>query len=496
MFKAPHKFLKAWLLLLSVAYCQNAYSAEGGGVGPDLDGDGHPDFVIVDFGADGKKGGGDDRLAPYQSGYPYYANDYPNSYYVDTNDDGYADLYYYSDGQGGYKVMAVVQPVSPVSTTPNADNFANAIIDARDGATGDGGQDTQNQSRTTPVEDEFRSLRNFSNFNVVLADSLRPLKDVRMLQTVNPYNAQATGNHLEDILETLAKHGPLSMPVDDKRVWISPFYTFGRQQNAFSQPGNKSWLSGAIMGAEYRNLKQKWTVGLMSGLLYGRQEELGNSQSFTKTKGLSVGAYHSLTFLGEARYDIMGTRTLSFQDNQRHQIAAGNKDYYAISDHKMYTDVVDTKLTYLFILNQMWSVRPSLGNTYIRNQSGSYSERGAGIYNQNKNASNSSSNEVYGGIGVRAGWKFGEKKIRITGVYEHGYQYEKSGSPTVIALNIPGSAPIVTPQDNKKTKTHYVHANASYYDAHTKLKFLVGYSGAYQQIQKNHSFTLKAEYRF
>ena len=85
MFKAPQKFLKAWFLLLSVAYCQNAYSAEGGGVGPDLDGDGHPDFVIVDFGADGKKGGGDDRLAPYQSGYPYYANDYPNSYYVDTN---------------------------------------------------------------------------------------------------------------------------------------------------------------------------------------------------------------------------------------------------------------------------------------------------------------------------------------------------------------------------------------------------------------------------
>ncbi|RZI45823.1 autotransporter outer membrane beta-barrel domain-containing protein [Candidatus Finniella inopinata] len=447
---------------------------------------------------------------------PYGSSGYdPYAYYVDVKHPGYADTYEYryfdqslNEGHGGYVITPII-PTTPVSTSSTADDLANALIDAREQASGDGAgnaaEDNQAQTTTRGSDDDFRSSQKFSNFKKIqnftsiLPESLRPLKDVRNLQTVTPYQQECS--KLEDILETLSKNGPLSLPMDDKkgdekRVWVSPFYSFGRQQTAFSKVGNRSWLSGALIGAEYRNLKRQLTIGLMSGLNYGRKEELGNTKSFTKTKGMTFGGYHSMTFFEGARYDIMASRTLSFQDNQRHQLTAGGADYYALSDHKMYTDVVDTKLTYLFIVNEMWSVRPSFGNTYIRSKSGSYSEKGAGIYNLNTSSITSTSNEVYGGIGVRATWRPGNKKIRLTGVYERGYQYDKSGSPVVVNVNIPGAAPIVTNQAGSKTKTHYFSVNASYYDGDTKLKFFAGYTGSYQQTQKNHSFIIKAEYRF
>jgi hypothetical protein len=135
--------------------------------------------------------------------------------------------------------------------------------------------------------------------------------------------------------------------------------------------GNNSWQLGAIAGYEFHNFKEKTVFGGMFGILKGNQHMSGVPQDWLRFNGFNIGAYGSKEFLENYRIEGLATWVKQFVEKQRFGTSPTTGDFLAKSSYDQTTTVGDLQISYKFIIDSNWSIRPNLGNTYINSTTGS-----------------------------------------------------------------------------------------------------------------------------
>jgi hypothetical protein len=252
------------------------------------------------------------------------------------------------------------------------------------------------------------------------------------------------------------------------------------------------------MGIEQRHPKKIWSVGLLTGLMGSRSHNIGDPNTFSKTKSLLLGVFNTYKYTKHWGHEILLTRNNTFVDAQRYglDLADKNTPYYALGSYKRITNLANGQFNYLFdVVKKSISCRLDAGLTYVNTQSGKFSERNAGENGINTLASLNKSLEYYGGIGLRKMWKGENVTIRTTFVYEYGYQAQNSGTAVVKTTQSVAPTTFTTPPGPRQNK-HYLQLNTSYFDKGTGLKFIASYSGVLYKNVQNHTGMLKVEFRF
>ena len=318
---------------------------------------------------------------------------------------------------------------------------------------------------------------------------------------------------VEALLTAISQNGPVSYEKNETRLWISPYVNRSRTSLTNSNPGNQGWSGGSLIGIEQRDQKNIWSVGLLGGLNGSRSHVLGTPSSFSKTTGFLFGGYNTYKYTdykdsGNFGHELLASHTITSVDSQRYGLpVVGNTPYNALASYKTTTDILNAQLNYLFdVIKKSVSCRLNAGVTYQGTQSGKITERNAGVNNLTTAASTSKQVEYYSGIGIRKIWTHENITVRLTGVYEYGYQATststggastRTGGTVAIGSTTQSVAPTtfaasVGPRQNK----HYFQLNGSYLDRSTGLKFITSYSGVLYKNVQNHTAMVKVEYRF
>jgi hypothetical protein len=167
----------------------------------------------------------------------------------------------------------------------------------------------------------------------------------------------------------------------------------------------------------------------------------------------------------------------------------------AYGKNRIYSDVIDLQTSHVHKFDDTWSIRPDLGHTYIASRSSAYSETGSAVVKNQVHTLRMGSYELYGGLGLRWNHRGETLRTRVTGVYEYGFEWKKTGG-------MMRTSPLITPslvfdqQDKTKAKTHYFALNSSFLNENTKWKYIIGYNGTKQKNTVSHSLSLKVEYRW
>lgn len=230
------------------------------------------------------------------------------------------------------------------------------------------------------------------------------------------------------VLHALQENGPMSFEQNQHRLWFSPYTTMGSTDATASQTGNHRWTVGALVGYEYRNVAHKRLVGLILGGSTGLQTVTGSPESWTRSKSLTTGIYAGSNVYEHARVESIGLWIINSLKKQRSGNDAKKGAYHAISKIKQDTLVGDVSASYLFKLDEHWSVRPNIGNTFFYTTMGSSTETNA-PFPINTAASSSQVSQGYCGIGGRYQWENNKLVYRITSVFEIGREYHKRGTP-------------------------------------------------------------------
>lgn len=345
-----------------------------------------------------------------------------------------------------------------------------------------------NESSFSPKnsEDDF-----IAHFNFL---TLAPLKDRQL--SVNHHFSQNQQDIATSLLQAAVKKGPVVVATNQYRLWAAPYYAHGNTDAYKDQPSVRDHHEGFIIGAEKRSLKRKWTIGFMSGFGLGNNTFPQTVNTNTADKDMFFGVYHSLGFFNHARYDIVVNSIFSHHQGQRSGKINAQNSYLALSTYNSHTLSANLETSYQFKLKYNSSIRPSLGFTLARNVRDRYQERNAGLNNRTFAKQTTSTQEVYGGIGLRRQWIKGNYDIKMTALWEHGYELGSDiTQQTLYTVNGPKNGYLIT-QVGQGRHTNYLTAYSSVLNTKTHLKFLVGYSGSIQKHRTVHSLTLKAEYRF
>ena len=313
-------------------------------------------------------------------------------------------------------------------------------------------------------------------------------------------------NTIESLLRAISQNGPVSYEKDETRVWVSPYANRSRTNPTNSNSGNQGWSGGALMGAEKRDQKNTWSVGLLTGLMGSRSHVIGIPDTFAKSKGMIFGGYNTYKYTKNWGHELLASRTTTYIDAQRYGLDRISKSpYYALSAYKTITDIGNAQLNYIFdLIEKRATCRLSSGISYQDTQTGQYTENNAGTNNLSSSSSSNQTFELYGGIGFRNILEHDKITIRTTFVYEYGYALSSTGSAVKTSAQGLGAtsttqavAPttFTTPVGPRQNK-HYLQLNSSYLDRNTGLKFILSYSGVLYKNVQNHTMLFKTEYRF
>lgn len=301
---------------------------------------------------------------------------------------------------------------------------------------------------------------------------------------------------LEYALHALSERDPINLEGNQGRVWLSGYKSVGNVASLNSTIGTHSSTVGGLMGTEYFYSKKKFTIGMLFGTFVGKQSQAGQPLTNTQSNGINYGIYGSVRFLKEAKVDLMLTN-LKMNFNSQRFDAANNQ--IAQAKYQMKATIADTMLSYLWKFPENYSLRLNIGNTYVSDQTGGYTETGAGNNNITQTTSNHKSHEGYGGIGVRKGWLLNGILWRLTGLYELGYKYLETGThPVASASRV---APVILTLGVRRI-TNYFNLNLSALSEEIGFKAILGYSGTLSPKTKDqgrsirHMLTLKLEHRF
>lgn len=303
-------------------------------------------------------------------------------------------------------------------------------------------------------------------------------------------------NSLEFLVNILEASGPKEFANDQGRLWITSYKNSSRVSALGQMSGSRSSTVGALMGGEYRALPQHFTLGAFVGTLVGKKKEVENPDTCIKSRGINYGLYSSLSFCDGARVDVIATNLHMNLNASRFE---NNNRQIAVSKYPVTVSIVDTMASYRWKLPSYYSLRLNAGNTFAGSKVAGYQETGAGFYNNKVTASSSKTNEVYGGLGVRKGWKLEEILLRLTGSYEMGYQYMQSGKPVVVSSSL--SLPVVVSR-GPLCLNHYFNLNFSILDERRGLKLILAYTTVLSPEKRgkprslSQTYSLKGECRF
>ncbi len=315
-----------------------------------------------------------------------------------------------------------------------------------------------------------------------------------------PRSAQSTNvSLLESIIRATEASGPISVERNETRIWASPYTSRSRVNNSAAGIGQQGWSGGSLIGFEKRDVKNIWTVGMLTGLTLSKFHNNGDPDTHSKANGYVMGIYNTLKYTdnkdaGNFGHEVLISRITNLNTMQRRG-EQSTITYFAKAANTSVTNLGNAQFNYIFNLEKAVTCRLSLGGTYTDETEGAYTETNAGMYGNRVGGKNTKSGEVYFGPGLRHIWKDGPRTYRLTGVYEYGVSvYNKGNTQTTTTLAAMPHVLTNAPSGGKNK--HYLQLNGSYLNKETGLKFSGAYSGTFYKDTQNHTFTAKAELRF
>lgn len=303
------------------------------------------------------------------------------------------------------------------------------------------------------------------------------------------FNAKETSvERLESVMRVASEQGPVVRSSGNVRVWLSPYTNFNNQSGKNS---SKGYIAGSLMGVDYVGSNDKYSVGLVSGFGFGKQEAKADSRNKFDVKALIGGLTGSYKAWENGSVDLAYLRASTTVDEKRF-VNVSNQT--AANSHKITADIIDLEVSHSFKMSDAWSARVNGGHLYIHEKTGAYTEKDAGINNKRVSAEKARSAEVY--LGGSVTWtQRSDSRMSVTGGYEIGQEYSKSASVVNVGHGQNYSYNTSTRKDTGKKTTHYLSAFATFAkDSH--WVFSGGYQGSIKKGLVNTGLFVKAAYKF
>lgn len=292
----------------------------------------------------------------------------------------------------------------------------------------------------------------------------------------------------QSIFKAISDTGPMDISNDRYRLWVAPF---SDHVNSTGSSASREWTLGVLSGFQYDSLENSYTIGGIVGFHFGHQRSKFIKENGTNLTGTSVGMYGSYGAWKGGRIDAVVMHLRNKLSSSRLTIQG-----LAKSEKDLNINVVNLQTSHVFKLpDDQWSVRFSIGNAYVEDKTSAYTERGAGNQNMRHSGASSKSSEVIGGVGLRWNLQGETWRNRITGLYELGKEYSKTGSTSRVSFGNNFSNSITSRNTEKAQTTQYLSLYTTVNNK-TGLKFYLGYAGTFAKNSIGTAFTAKAEYRF
>ncbi|PIZ32321.1 MAG: hypothetical protein COY39_05835 [Alphaproteobacteria bacterium CG_4_10_14_0_8_um_filter_37_21] len=292
----------------------------------------------------------------------------------------------------------------------------------------------------------------------------------------------------QSVLKAIGENGPMELKTDQYRLWVAPFSS---QTNVTGESASRDWLLGILSGFQYDNKKYKYTLGTFVGLHVGNNRSKVTKENGDNITGASLGIYGSYGAWEGGRIDAM------FMHNpNKISTSRLTTQGLAKSDKDLNLNTLNLQTSHVFkIPGDIWSVRLNLGHVYTEDKTSGYTERGAGAANFRKSSETGKSYEALAGVGVRWNNSGEEWRTRITGVYEIGKEYSKTGSGSRISVGNNFSTTLNVQNSAKGEVAHYATLYTTINNS-SGWKFFLGYNGTFSKNTVGTAFALKGEYRF
>jgi len=323
------------------------------------------------------------------------------------------------------------------------------------------------------------------------------------LSSVTPSKYKATpgsssgGSSYESVIRAISQQGPQVISGKKTRLWLMPYYMQGKTKTSEERATQDS-NEGLILGGEYREKNYRYNLGFMLSAGWGKKDSpsvLPQDNSI-KSSSWSIGAYTSKAFLSQGEIGAIINISSMKHESERLGNPLPGITYVAHAHYRSYSYYGDLKGSWLMDLEKGWTFRPNIGFTLTDTYRTAFKEKGAGLYNQQYQKKKESFREPYAGLGLRRKWRTHNKDLKITGIYEAGYNVADDGTLTrfstesnlreIYTLKNPGTGRL----------THYLTLTASCLNTKQNLKLILGYGATLQKSRTAHALSLKVEKRF
>ncbi len=299
------------------------------------------------------------------------------------------------------------------------------------------------------------------------------------------------------LMKSLTQSGLKVMDRDTQRVWIIPYYVHTRSDN-LNAKASYTDNEGLIFGYEKRDNKAGSALGVTTSFGLGQNESpstlISQNNKITSKVG-AIGAYYTKEINKKIELGAIIHGALNHHESTRYGNPLPGTIYQAKSKYNSKSLSADLRGSWKYVVNDRFSLRPNIGLTLDSTERDKHSEKGAGIYNQTYLKKKIKTYEPYAGMGMRHKWKLGEKEYKITGIYEHGYDF--GDNDTIIKLTTPLASTVYN-IDSRGSGRHadYFTVYGSVLNGDNSLKLMLGYVGTLKKYSKSHAVTLKVEKRF
>jgi hypothetical protein len=320
-----------------------------------------------------------------------------------------------------------------------------------------------------------------------------PLKIARRVGLMPGQRVDTT----EQTFLTLAQDNttPVVSDGDTYRVWMSPYHTHTHNRGTGYKSGFTERFYGLMAGVSQNLSRDRGTVGLFMGAGLSRMQMQRHEQNRSKGKQVMLGGTYSQKFWGEGLVSTLLNAVVTDSNTQRLGQPTPTASYLATSRSRAYGLSSVTDVSYLFRLQNNYSLRHNVGLDFGLTRRAGFKERAPDAYAQKYKSKFNKQGELYTGIGGRKKWKTEDVEAKFTLLYEIG---AKSGndraSDKVYVRDAPSGVSLSSPSTGRMT--HYINGYGSLLHFDSGVKLIAGVTASLSKRQESYLYTLKAEYRF